>query len=145
MTDAPGLSREDAHRVTIAASALEAIVAHARRERPAECCGLLVGTGLSVTEAVGARNTAADRNRFTIDPKDHIDARRDARHRGVEVLGFYHSHPHSEPRPSERDRAEAGYENHLYLIVSLASEPPETRLFRLEHETMVEVPFVAVG
>lgn len=131
--------------VTIAASVLEAIVAHARREQPAECCGLLIGAGLAVSEAVAARNRAAAPTRFLIDPKDHIDARRDAHRRGLEVVGFYHSHPHSEPQPSETDRAEAGYRDHLYLIVSLTAEPPAARLFRLDPDTFVEVPFVVVS
>lgn len=131
--------------MTIAASALEAIVAHARRERPAECCGVLLGAGLIVSEAAATRNRAPSPARFLIDPKDHVDARREARRRGLDVVGFYHSHPHSEPQPSETDRAEAGYPDHVYLIVSLAAEPPAARLFRLDNDTLVEVPFVVAG
>ena len=118
------------------------IIAHARAAKPAECCGLLVGTSGSVTEAVPARNLADLPTRFLIDPQDHINAIRDARVRGLEVLGFYHSHPHSPPVPSEMDRAEAGYPDHLYLIASLASEPPEIRVFRFSGGNFLEVPFV---
>jgi proteasome lid subunit RPN8/RPN11 len=123
-------------------AALAGIVDHARAAKPSECCGLLVGTGTSVTEAVPARNLADLPTRFLIDPQDHIDAIRDARVRGLEVLGFYHSHPHSPPVPSETDRAEAGYPDHLYLIASLASEPPEIRLFRFSGGNFLDVPFV---
>jgi proteasome lid subunit RPN8/RPN11 len=118
------------------------IIAHARAAKPAECCGLLVGTSGSVTEAVPARNLADLPTRFLIDPQDHINAIRDARVRGLEVLGFYHSHPHSPAVPSETDRAEAGYPDHLYLIASLASEPPEIRLFVFSEGNFLEVPFV---
>lgn len=131
--------------MTIAASALEAIVAHARRERPAECCGVLLGAGSTVSEAAATRNRAPSPARFLIDPKDHIDARREARRRGLDVVGFYHSHPHSEPQPSATDRAEADYPDHVYLIVSLAAEPPSARLFRLDNGGLVEVAFVVGG
>ena len=128
--------------ITIAGAALDAIAAAARRAAPAECCGLLLGAGDAVTEAVEARNISASLNRFIIDPADHIAIRRDARQRHLDVAGFYHSHPHSAPHPSETDRAEAAYPGHLYLIVSLADGGEEARLFRLENDQFVEEAFV---
>ena len=80
-----------------------------------------------------------------MDPKDHIDGRRDARARGIEVVGFYHSHPRSPARPSQTDLEQASYDDHLYLIVGLAAEPPEVALFRLERGNFLAVPFVRVG
>jgi proteasome lid subunit RPN8/RPN11 len=110
---------------------------------PAECCGLLLGVRESVTEAVRTRNLSEDPNRFIIDPEAHMTAQRDARHRGLAVLGFYHSHPHSLPAPSATDLAEASYPDHLYLIVSPAIDPAKVRLFRLaEDGTFEELGFV---
>jgi proteasome lid subunit RPN8/RPN11 len=123
-------------------AAIAGIIDHARAATPSECCGLLVGSGKAVTAALPARNLAESPTRFLIDPQDHINAIRDARVRGLEVLGFYHSHPHSPPVPSETDRAEAGYPDHLYLIASLASEPPEIRLFRFSDGNFLDVAFV---
>jgi [CysO sulfur-carrier protein]-S-L-cysteine hydrolase len=131
-------------KLEISRRALEMIVAHARAEAPRECCGLLVGKPCSVSEAVAARNIAAVATRFQIDPQDHLDALRAARRRGVEILGFYHSHTHTAARPSETDRAEAGYPDHLYLIVSLAVEPADARLFRLIAGNFREVGFVTI-
>jgi proteasome lid subunit RPN8/RPN11 len=118
--------------VIVGRAVLDAVVAHARDAAPAECCGLLLGTLDAVTESRRARNLADDPNRFLIDPGDHIDARRDARTRGIDVVGFYHSHPHSAAVPSERDLAEASYAGYLYLIVSLAEQPPAAGFYRLE-------------
>jgi proteasome lid subunit RPN8/RPN11 len=118
--------------VTIARPALDAIVAHARGAAPRECCGILVGIGGRIVEAVPSANLADDPKRFLIDPRTHIAARRDARAHGCEVVGFYHSHPRSEAEPSETDRAEASYPDHVYLIVGLSVEPPDVRAFRLE-------------
>src|SRR5258706_7074574 len=112
-------------------AALEAVIAHARAAQPAECCGMLLGTGLSIDEAIRANNTAVSSTRFLIDPKDHIQARRDARSRGLEVIGFYHSHPHSSTRPSPTDVAEATYLEAVYLIVSLEGGVATIGLFRI--------------
>jgi proteasome lid subunit RPN8/RPN11 len=125
----------------IRATVLDAIVAHAREAAPAECCGLLLGSPASIVEAARTRNVADDaESRFLIDPKDHIDGRREARLRSLQVVGFYHSHPRSPAEPSARDRAEASYPDDLYLIVRLFVEPPEIRIFR----NFVPVPFVTV-
>jgi [CysO sulfur-carrier protein]-S-L-cysteine hydrolase len=126
-------------------AAREEIVAHARREAPRECCGLLVGRGGAIEEAVRARNLADAPTRYFMDPRDHFDALRHARSRGVDVLGFYHSHPHSAAWPSETDRAEAHYADHVYLIVSLADDEPDVRLFRLVDGNFLELMFVTVG
>ncbi len=112
----------------------DAVVAHAREAAPRECCGLLVGSGGAIVSAVRARNLADRASRFLIDPRDHINARRAARDQGLDVVGFYHSHPHSAPEPSPSDLAEASYPNHLYLIVGLAGEAAELRLYRFTGE-----------
>jgi proteasome lid subunit RPN8/RPN11 len=118
---------------------LRAVVAHAREAEPAECCGLLIGRNDQVFEAVPARNLDPSPNRFLIDPKDHIDAIRRARGQGWDVIGFYHSHPRTEARPSESDLAEAGYDDCVHLIVSLRDEQPEVRAFRINRQTSFEV------
>lgn len=127
--------------VVLSRRAHDEIVAHARETAPAECCGLLVGTGETVVEAVRTANVDVNPNRFEIDAGDHIRARRAARARGREVLGFYHSHPHSDATPSSSDRAEAQYPGHLYLIVGLRGEPAEVRLYRLEADGFADVPW----
>jgi proteasome lid subunit RPN8/RPN11 len=123
---------------------LRDVLAHAREAAPEECCGLLVGRGDAVVEAVRARNVAEGPNRFLIDAQDHILARRRARDRGLEIVGFYHSHPHSAAEPSATDREEAGYPDHLFLIVGLREEAADIRLFRLTGGNFLEVPFVRV-
>ena len=124
--------------------AIDVIVAHARAEAPAECCGMLVGRDASIDEAVRAKNIAARPTRFLIDPKDHIDARRAARGRGLDVLGFYHSHPHSPAWPSPTDVTEAAYPDSVYLIVSLEAAAEDTRLFRIGHGEAIELPLVPI-
>jgi proteasome lid subunit RPN8/RPN11 len=130
---------------TVRPGVLEAVVAHALGARPSECCGVLLGKDGEIVEAVRTGNLAQSVNRFLIDPEDHINARRAARDRGLEVVGFYHSHPSSTPEPSATDRAEASYPNHLYLIVGLGSSPPQARLYRLASSGFLELSLVKAG
>jgi proteasome lid subunit RPN8/RPN11 len=120
------------------------VVRHAREAAPTECCGLLLGDEGGVGEAVRTGNVSADPSRFVIDPADHIAGRREARERGLAVLGFYHSHPRSAAIPSATDREEAAYPGHLYLIVGLATDPPDLGLYQFDAGNFRRVRFVTV-
>lgn len=125
---------------------VDRVVAHARHIAPDECCGVLIGEGQDVLDAFPARNIAdKPAVRFLIDPKDHLDALRDARRRGLDVVGFYHSHPRSAAVPSETDRAEANYPRHLFLIVSLKHARPDLQLYWFLDGNFLPAPFVTVA
>ena len=135
----------------IRAEAVEAITAHARRERPRECCGILLGTADEVVEAVAADNVAAEPLRaYEVSPADHIAQIRRCRETeaggcGRNVVGVYHSHPHSAPVPSPTDLDQA-YEEYVYLIAGPAddSAPLEIRAYRLSGERFVDVPLTVL-
>ncbi len=63
------------------------------------CCGILIGTFGDdvriVKSTIRCQNAATEsrRSRYRIDPHEVIRAQRDARERGLDVVGFYHSHP----------------------------------------------------
>jgi proteasome lid subunit RPN8/RPN11 len=120
------------------------MVAHAQRTAPAECCGVLVGAGDRVIEAVPAQNLSPDPNRFLLDPKTHIAVERDARGRGLTVVGFYHSHPHSAAQPSPTDIAESSYAEALHVIVSLARPEPSLGVFMIGGEGVKDVPYEVI-
>ena len=105
---------------------------------------MLLGRPHEIVAAVRAGNLEADPNRFLIDPRDHFDALRQARALGFEVVGFYHSHPHSSPAPSPTDLAEASYRHYVYLIVSLQTEPPGFGLYWLDETDFQAVALIAV-
>jgi proteasome lid subunit RPN8/RPN11 len=124
----------------VAPLALEAIAAHARSTAPEECCGLLVGTPAEIVESVPSRNLAVDPMRgYLLDPVTHIDARRRARARGLFIVGFYHSHPNSEPVPSPRDAEDASYTDHVYLIVRPMPAGCEARAFEWLGDRFAEI------
>jgi proteasome lid subunit RPN8/RPN11 len=97
-----------------------AIVAHARRDRPNECCGLLIGRGGRIAFACPMANLdPAPAIRYRIDDADHIGLRRLLRRFAprLDIVGVYHSHPAGGPRPSNRDLREGHYPDWIHLIV----------------------------
>jgi proteasome lid subunit RPN8/RPN11 len=121
---------------------LDDVMAHARQEAPRECCGILIGSAATISESARARNLAEGTTRFLIDPQDHVSALRRVRRTGLDVVGFYHSHPQSRAYPSETDVAESGYAGMMHLIVGVADGAPEARLFVIAGPTIEEVPLL---
>lgn len=87
---------------------------------PDEKCGLLRGRGHRVLRADPAANVAADPfTTFEIDPVALIAAHRAARRQGgLELLGYYHTHPTGDAWPSETDAACAAPDGKLWLIAA---------------------------
>jgi len=121
------------------------LVDHARAASPHECCGILIGGPGEIAEAWRAPNLAESSTRFLVDPQTHVTARRESRRRGLAVVGFYHSHPRSAAVPSPTDIAEASYDDHCHVIVSLAAEPPDVRLYEIRNGDFHETTFEIVG
>jgi proteasome lid subunit RPN8/RPN11 len=103
---------------------------------------MLIGRSDAIVGAVRALNLSESPSRFLINPEDHIRARRDARAAGLDVVGFYHSHPRSEPMPSATDLAEASYPGYLYLIVGLVGGDADVRLYRFRGNTFERMELV---
>ena len=103
--------------------------AHAERDYPHECCGLLLGSlearGLkSISEIFpisNAREEEAKRNRFLIRPEELLRGEQYAAERGLDVIGFYHSHPDHPAVPSQYD-LEHAWPVYSYIVVSVRAE-----------------------
>ena len=132
----------DVNLLRIPGAVREALIGHAQREAPNECCGLLIGKGTDIVDAHPARNNVASKTRFTINPADHFVAIRKARAAGQEVVGAYHSHPASAALPSASDLAEASEGAPVMLIVSLMPPAPIVRAFMLEPGGSKEIRIV---
>jgi proteasome lid subunit RPN8/RPN11 len=112
---------------------LEKIRQHGEESYPHECCGALLGrdadaqavparAAREVLEIFPVENRREDspRNRFSVTTEDVREADRAARTQGLEVIGWYHSHPDHPARPSEYDREHA-WPWYSYMIVSVGS------------------------
>ena len=101
---------------------------------PLEACGALLGTRDRVVGLHPLANRASDpRDAFAIDAAELEPLLRREADGGGAVLGFYHSHPDSEPVPSTRD-LNVAWPGYWYVIVGvnrgLAGSP---RAWRVDH------------
>lgn len=121
---------------------------HGARAYPNECCGALVGVagadGVKVCRALLAldnrREGEAARTRFLVTADDYRWAEKQARAQGLEILGFYHSHPDHPARPSEFDREHA-LPWYSYVVVRVArGEAQETTSWVLAEDRSQFLP-----
>jgi proteasome lid subunit RPN8/RPN11 len=128
--------------VGISAELAEKIREHGVETYPYECCGALLGTERDVRasdrdpaarkisrEIVSLfplvnRRDDSPRNRFSVTADDVREAEKAAIAQGLEVLGWYHSHPDHPARPSDYDRDHA-WPWYSYLIVSVHTGVPQ--------------------
>jgi proteasome lid subunit RPN8/RPN11 len=107
----------------LAAGAWAAVEREATANYPHEACGVLLGRAgepLDVLEAHPCPNLNRERSRdrYLIDPREQLRIERDGRERGLDVVGYFHSHPDHPAEPSATD-LELSWESLLYLIVSV--------------------------
>ena len=113
----------------ITATAMEAVRAHGAEGYPNEICGVLVGPrggrSATATEAKRARNLIVERarDRYEIDPADHLRIQREADADGHDIVGYYHSHP-DHPAQASRFDTERAWSGYVYVIVSVANGTP---------------------
>jgi [CysO sulfur-carrier protein]-S-L-cysteine hydrolase len=138
------------------ASAYSQMIALAYDDLPLEACGLLGGSpgvpGIpgapgpdrpaKVTTFYPSVNVAGSSKVYTIDPKTHLRAERDAEQAGNEIVGVMHSHTHTDPYPSPTDIAQAPDPSWHYIIVSLRDTAPMLRSYRIVDGQVVEEPVV---
>jgi proteasome lid subunit RPN8/RPN11 len=103
----------------------DAIRRHGEETYPYECCGVLLGRfaggSNEVEEAVRAGNIRTDsaHNRYQIAPQELVKIQRQGRERGLDIVGFYHSHPDHPAQWSKTDLAEAHWFGCSYVITSV--------------------------
>ena len=110
----------------------EALRTHGEETYPNECCGVLLGKNIAgegnsaaatnhVQQIVRAGNTRTDsaHNRYNIAPQELVKIQRQARGLGLDIVGFYHSHPDHPAQWSQTDFAEAHWLGCSYIITSI--------------------------
>ena len=120
---------------------IDRIHGHAAQTYPNECCGFLLGReengrriileiaplqnawGDSEMNPYEVRPQDSTRNRSLVDPKDYLRVDREARSKGMDIIGFYHSHPDHPARPSEFDLKHA-VDYLLYVILAVEKGVP---------------------
>jgi [CysO sulfur-carrier protein]-S-L-cysteine hydrolase len=132
--------------MVIPTALLDDLIAHAREEYDAECCGMIA---YASTEPGGepravrvhrATNTFASRKRFEIDGHEVLRTMNEFEDADWELGAIYHSHTHTEPYPSQTDiNFAANWPGLEWVIVGLAGEEPEVRCYLIEDSQVREV------
>ncbi len=124
--------------LTLDRATYDEIRGHGEGTYPQECCGILLGArhgqDRRATRSVRCENARADApwNRYQIDPREILRAERQARERGDEIVGFYHSHPDHPARWSQTDLGEAHWFGCSYVITAVeGGVARDTRSFLL--------------
>lgn len=133
----------------LARSAHLALLAHLLDGMPDEACGLLAGPSPDGDVADAVRfyptaNAAASSRVYTVEPRDHLRADRDAEDRGLEILGVVHSHTHTEAYPSPTDVGQAPDPGWHYVIVSFRTGVASLRSYRIVDGAVEEEAVVVV-
>lgn len=161
---------------------LQNMIEHAHELAPHECCGILSGQLSQVAGCYRITNILADMSSqelsrfdsaklsdlqrlspderadiaFQMDAREMAMAQRDIRSKGLDLVGFYHSHTSSPARPSQTDitiamefesyRAKLNFPEPFHLIVSLEhADHPVVRAFRIRHSQATEIPIRTVA
>lgn len=107
---------------------------------PNEACGFFVGTdqgNIRLISDVWEAENVSDENkkrRFTINPKDYLEAEKRAMKEGIVLQGIFHSHPDHPAIPSEHD-LKAAVPFFSYIIISVqGGKTDHTRSWILSEE-----------
>ena len=134
---------------------------HGERDYPCECCGLMLGrfdgSGhkimIETYPISNAREEEAKRNRFLIRPDELMRGEKYAREKGLDVIGFYHSHPDDRAVPSKYDLDHA-WPTYSYIVVAVTKgQATDLRSWEMEsdrsrfneEETVESVPRTETG
>lgn len=113
---------------------VNAILAHALRDAPREACGLIAGAGIRAEMVVAASNVADDpERRFVMGPVELARWLPEFEACGLELLGFYHSHPAGPPIPSPADIQSCCYPDAVHVIVGMSNTYPELGAWKIRN------------
>lgn len=107
------------------------LIQHALDDNPNEACGLIAGRGNEAVRSYRAINREASPVRYDIEPADLLRLFRQMDQDGLEHIGIYHSHTHTQAYPSATDIRLAFYPEAFYVLVSLMDNNPHVRAFRI--------------
>lgn len=114
------------------------LIEHAKKSAPAESCALLFGHEESGTSTVNevflTQNMENSPVNFTISNDELLSGYKEAEKKGLDVIGIFHSHPHSKAMPSSTDKEFMTINPVVWMIFS--NKENQLNAFVLESETI---------
>jgi len=134
-------------RLSIYRLHLKEVEVDARARAPVEACGILVGKqkggDFEVLDVVKASNVMDSPTRFEIDPEELYRVMKDAEAKGLDVVGFYHSHLGYGAGPSAVDLDHMKFLSDLvWLICDISAEGVKFKAFNIRGNKLAELEIV---
>lgn len=102
---------------------IQLIKTECKKHSPNEACGVLVGKNepgrIFVEKVVPIKNSRPSEKSFELDPQEHYKAWNLADEEGLDIVGVYHTHPHSRARPSTWDKETMENDRSLWIIAGI--------------------------
>jgi proteasome lid subunit RPN8/RPN11 len=119
------------------------IIEHARNEQPNECCGLILGHEMSAQQIVPIPNVAEHPEyEYHMDDQTLVKAAFQAQHQELEIIGFYHSHPRTDPILSQTDIQLATYPDTAYVIASLKNGEGRLAAWSIQRDRVAPITII---
>ncbi|HUR14937.1 MAG TPA: M67 family metallopeptidase [Mycobacteriales bacterium] len=127
--------------LTLSQDLLDRVLAHARRDHPDECCGVIAGKDGVATRLFEMANADRSPTGFTFDSAEWLRVYREVDDADEELLAVYHSHTATEAYPSRTDVLWSQHNEFAHwLLVSTRSEQDEVRSFTITDGVVAEEP-----
>lgn len=127
-------------KLLIPAEIFNEMLEHCIRCLPDEGCGILAGSAERVSAIYKMTNSDSSPISYMMDPAEQFRVMKEMRREGQKLVAIFHSHPVSEPRPSQKDRELAFYEDAAYVIVGLSSGLPHVKAYMIKEMGISELP-----
>jgi proteasome lid subunit RPN8/RPN11 len=125
-------------KLSLSGAHLDDIIRHARGSFPNEACGILAGRDGKVFKLYRMTNAEKAEDRYSFSAGEQFEVQKRIRSDGFEMVGIYHSHPHTRAYPSLLDIKLSAHAGCSYLIISLADKMPEIRSFKIASGSVSE-------
>ena len=133
--------------MVIGRSFADEMIAHAREGAPEEICGFLArDADDQVCKLYRITNIEHSERFYVMDSQEQLHALLEMDRTNLEPAAVYHSHPATEPRPSQHDIDLAKWPGLRFIIVSLRNpQNPEIRVWNIEDGQVTEEPLTVDG
>jgi len=126
--------------ISLSSHLLGAMIDHARRELPNECCGVLIGQQGVFERVIPVTSVHPAPDAYFMSPEEQVEIFTELGEGSGSLLGIYHSHPKGPSSPSGMDISLAFHPEAVYFIVSLKNKKqPEVRAFRIVKQVVTEI------
>ena len=129
--------------VQIPYSVARQLADHAQADYPNEVCGLLAGIGSNIDRSIPIGNISDNpQEHYQMNPSEHVKALKRFDNDGMEWLGIYHSHPKTQPIPSQSDLNDITDYSLFHIIVSLKDSRPKLTAWKISETSVMPLDLI---